>query len=178
MTPILEPEAEGQQIASELVPATNIVGDDAQDTLLLNKMSEAAQRYIASFSWCDAVLGSYFGGGMGGILAVFFIHIRPSREDVDPWIWVITGDLPPAFIPIADCKSPASAYRSYMRGMTKWVELARKGEAATPNQGVPPVKLPATPEWAENINQKLYAMTLTVKYCFEGDGNKESTTLQ
>ena len=40
---------EGQRIASELVPATNIVGDGAQDTFLLRAMAEAAQRYITLY---------------------------------------------------------------------------------------------------------------------------------
>ena len=174
---MLKTEIEGRQIASELVPSSQIEGDDAEDTLLLKKMSEAASLYLSSFNWCDSIIDSYFGGGIGGILAIFFLHIRPNREVVDPWIWVIVGDLPPAYIPIADCKSPKSAYRSYMRGMAKWVEFARKGETAASRQGVPPVNLPATPEWAERINQKLYAVTLTVRYCFE-DGGPAADLLQ
>jgi hypothetical protein len=51
--------------------------------------------------------------------------------------------------------------------MSKWIELARKGQTGTPDQGVPPVNLPATPEWAEKVNQKLYGLTLTVKHLFE-----------
>ncbi len=42
-------EIQGEQIASGLTPAGNIVGDDEQDTVLLRNMSGGATRYISSF---------------------------------------------------------------------------------------------------------------------------------
>jgi hypothetical protein len=169
MNSVPESEFRGEQIASDLVPAASIQGDDEQDTILLRKMSESAQQYISSFSWCDAVLSSYFGGGVGGIFAVFFFHIRPARLGVDPWMWAVVGDIPPVYLPLADCTSPVDVFRTYVRGMSRWVDLARRGQAGTTEQGVPPVNLPATPEWAEKINQKLYGLTLAVKPFLEGD---------
>jgi hypothetical protein len=106
---------------------------------------------------------------VGGIFALFFFHIRTSRSDVDPWIWVIVGDVPSAYIPFADCKTPARVFRSYIHGMTKWVELARKGQTGTSDQGVPPVDVPATPEWAEKINKRLQGLTLVAKPFFEDE---------
>jgi hypothetical protein len=169
MTIVRKPALQGEQVASELVPSSQIKGDDEQDTTLLRKMSEAASQYISTFPWCAAVHNSYFGGGVGGIFAVFFFHIRPSRPEVDPWIWIVVGDIPPAYIPLSDSESPADVFRSYMRGMTRWVEMARNGGVSAAKKGVPPVDLPATPEWAEKINQKLYGLTLAVKPFFEGD---------
>jgi len=157
------------QVASELVPAASIVGDDEQDTILLRKMSEDAKQYISSFPWCETIRDSYFGGGVGGIFAVFFFHISSNRFDVAPWIWIVVGDIPSAYLPITDCESPAEVFRSYIRGMNRWVELARKGQNGTPEQGVPPVNVPATPEWAERLNQKLYGLTLAVKPFFEDE---------
>jgi hypothetical protein len=55
--------------------------------------------------------------------------------------------------------------------MSNWVELARKGRTGTPEEGVPPVNLPATPEWAEKINQKLYGLTLAVKPFFADESS-------
>jgi hypothetical protein len=164
-------ELQGEQIASGLTPAGNIVGDDEQDTVLLRKMSEDATRYISSFPWCDGVLNSYFGGGVGGIFAVFLYHIRPYRPNVEPWTWIVVGDIPPAYLPLTDCKSPAEVFRTYIRGMNNWVELARKGRTGTSEQGVPPVNVPATPEWAEKINQKLYGLTLAVQPFFDDESS-------
>lgn len=164
-------ELKGMQVASELVRAADIVGDDEEDTALLRKMSEDARHYISSFAWCETILNSYFGGGVGGIFAVFLFHIRASRSNVDPWIWIVVGDIPSAYLPITDCESPVEVFRSYIRGMSRWVELARMGQTGTPEQGVPPVDVPATPEWAERLNQKLYGLTLAVKPFFE-DGEQ------
>lgn len=161
----------GEQIASDLVSAGDIIGDDEQDTILLRTMSEDAKEYISSFSWCDAVLNSYFGGGVGGIFAVFLFHIRPSRRRTDPWIWVVVGDIPSAYLPVADCQSPAEVFRTYINGMSKWVELARMGKTGTPDQGVPPVNVPATPEWAEKLSQRLNGLALAVRPFFEDDSN-------
>ena len=167
-------KSRGQHVASNLTPSEGIVGDDEQDTLLLRTMADDAEQYISSFPWCEAVLESFFGGGVGGIFAVFFFHIRPSRPDVEPWIWIAVGDIPPAYLPFSDCKSPAEVFRTYIRGMSNWVELARKGQAGTPEQGVPPVDLPATPEWAERLNEKLHGLTLAVKPFFEGESEADA----
>ena len=171
MNSVHDSELIGEQIASALVPAESINGDDEQDTILLHKMLDNAKQYISSFSWCETILGSYCGGGVGGIFAVFFFHIRPSRPDVDRWIWVVVGDIPPAYIALTDCKSAAEAFKTYIRGMSRWVVLARKGETGTAEQGVPPVNVPATPEWAEKLDKKLYGLTLVVKPFFEDESN-------
>lgn len=164
-------ELKGVRIASALVLAGEIHGDDEQDTVLLRKMWEHAREYISSFSWCEAVLDSYFGGGVGGIFAVYFFHIRPSRSDIDPWIWVAVGEVPAAYLPVTDCESPAEVFATYLRGMNKWVELARLGQAGTSDQGIPPVNVPATPEWAEKLSQRLQLLTLVVKPFFESESD-------
>jgi hypothetical protein len=161
------PQLKGMLVASGLVSTAHIVGEDEQDTVLLRKMSDDAQQYISSFSWCEAVLNSYFGGGVGGIFAVFLFHIRTHRKDVDPWIWIVIGDIPSAYLPITDCESPADVFKNYIRGMTRWIELARKGQNGTPEEGVPPVNIPATPEWAERLDQKIQGLNFVVKAFFE-----------
>lgn len=165
----------GEKVASELVPAAKISGDDEQDTALLRTMLLDATGYIRSFSWCDTIFNSYFGGGVGGIFAIFFFHIRPKRLDVDPWIWVITGDIPPAYIPLADCASPSEAFQLYMSGMTTWVKLARLGRTAGPEDGVPPIALPSTPEWADRMSQKLHGLKLAIAPYFEEPDKNRKT---
>ena len=53
--------------------------------------------------------------------------------------------------------------------MMKWVEFARQGKGGTPEDGVPPVNLPATPEWAEQLETTLHLLRLTVKPFFADD---------
>jgi hypothetical protein len=161
----------GELIASELVLTQDLEGDDEQDSFLLRKMSEEAKHYISSFSWCSEIRNSYFGGGVGGIFAVFLFYIRPGRPNVESWIWIVVGDIPPAYLPVSDCKSPGEVFKNYIRGMTRWVELARLGRTGTPEDGVPPVNVPATPEWAEKLGQRLVGLTLSVKAVFEGESD-------
>lgn len=167
-------EAEGTHIASGLALAARIKGEDAADTRLLRKMSKDAERYISSFSWCGSVIDSYFGGGVGGIFAVFFFHIHPSRRGISPWIWIMVGDIPSAYLPLDDCNSPAEAFEAYILGMSKWVEHARKGKTGTARHGVPPVNVPATPEWAEKLSKRLHGLTIAIRPFFQLAGDKDT----
>lgn len=168
--PPFSPELKGKLLSSELAPTSEIVGDDQEDTRLLQKMADEAERYIKSFSWCRAVLDSYFGGGVGGIFAIFFFHILPSRSEVDPWIWIVVGDIPSSYLPVSDCDSPKQVFRTYMNGMRRWVEFARNGKNGTAEQGVPPVDVPATPQWAESLNDRLQNLEFLIGPFFEDDG--------
>ena len=63
---------------SGVVPAQAITGDDEQDTQLLRQMLSEADAYLRSFPWCKGVLSSFFGGGVGGVFAVFlFLAMVP-----------------------------------------------------------------------------------------------------
>jgi len=156
-----------------VVPVERMAGDDEDDTALLRGMSKEAEAYLRSFSWCGNVFSSFFGGGVGGIFAVFLFNIHPSRPGVGSWIWIIVGDIPSAYLPLVDAKSPAEVFKTYMLGMTKWVELARQGREGTADDGVPPVNVPATPEWADKLEHRLHSLTLIVKPFF--DETDEST---
>ena len=57
-----------------VVRAERIAGDDDEDTALLQQMLEAAKNYILSFYWCQSILGSYFAGGVGKIVAIFLLR--------------------------------------------------------------------------------------------------------
>ncbi len=173
-----ESDRAGKEMAARLVSSQNIRGGDEIDTDLLREMAKDALSYVSSFTWCEEVLDSYFGGGFGGIFAIFFLHIRPSRPEVDSWIWIMLGDVPPAYLPFTDCTSPSEAFRLYLTGMSNWVEMAREGRTGTPDEGVPPVNVPATPEWAERLNQKLYGLTLTVKHLFDEPTEAEESRPQ
>jgi hypothetical protein len=160
-------ELAGERIASKLVSKAKICGDDETDTVLLRKMSDEAEQYLSQFSWCSEVLETYFGGGVGGIFAVFFLRIRPKRREVDPWIWVMVGDIPSAYLPVSDCDSPVEAFETYVAGMSRWVELAREGKDGSEEEDVPPVDIPATPEWAERLNEKLQVLMLVIRPFFK-----------
>ena len=150
-----------------IVPVEQLAGEDEEETALLQQMLEDAKRYVLSFSWCDSIISSYFGGGVGKIIAIFLFNISTERADVDPWMWIIVGDIPSAYLPLEDCKSPMDVFEVYVDGMRKWAKLARKGQAGSAAEGIPPVNVPATPEWAEHIENRLRLLDELAKPFFE-----------
>lgn len=148
----------GAAAASALVALEAMCGENAEETRLLQGMAEAAREYLASYTWCRQIQETYFGGGVGGIFAVFLFRIRAGRSEIDPWIWVMTGNVPPAFLPISDCGSPAQAFAMYLVGMGKWAALARLGKSGSPEEGVPPVDAAPTPERGEDLQRRLFSL--------------------
>lgn len=149
-------------------------GEDAEDTLLLQQMAAEAENYLRSQKWCSSAQCRYFGGGVGKVFAVFLCRITPTQRGIDPWMWVMVGDVPPAYLPFEDAASPAQAFRQYIDGMNRWVELARRGEDVTSDERIPPVNVPATAVWAEALRRRLDMLLLLVQPLFEKQDRGES----
>jgi hypothetical protein len=115
-------------------------------------MEGRARAFLSSFDWCESIAELYFGDGVGGVFAVFFAHIKPSRPDVDEYLWVLVGDLPSAYLVTDDCRTPHEALEGYIEEMRKWIQLAKKSRTSP---DVIPVNVPATPEWAEALESRL-----------------------
>lgn len=135
-----------------VVPIDQIFGDDEEDTKLLQAMAARAQEFVLSFSFCKSIRAAYFGDGCGGVVALFLFRIEPSEANVDEWLWVVFGDVPPAYLVIDDCKTPSQALEGYIDEMSKWVSLAKKERTS---KRVIPVNAPATPEYAEALEGRL-----------------------
>lgn len=137
---------------SGIIPVEQMAGEDEEDSALLREMEDNAEKFLKFFPWCLEIQESFFGAGIGGIVAIFFFRIAPSRPDVDEWLWVVVGDMPPAYLVIDRCKTPSEAIEAYIEEMSEWVELARHGQESA---DVIPVNVPNTPEWAENLSSRL-----------------------
>ncbi len=144
-----------------------MVGDDDEDTALLREMLKDAKNYVPSFSWCKSVVSSYFAGGVGKIVAIFLFNISPARPDVDRWRWIVVGDVPPAYLPLEDSNSGMEVFETYIAGMKRWVKFAREGMEPAPEDCVPPVSDPATPEWAERLDGRLRMLEELVQPLFQ-----------
>jgi hypothetical protein len=135
-----------------VTPLEQMQGDDPEETTLFRSMGAEAESYISSFPWCQSIEARYFGTGVGKILAVFLFGIRPTHPGVDKWLWVLVGDVPPAYIVTDVSKSPSEALGSYIAEMKRWVELAKKGRSSS---AVIAVNVPATPERAMELQGRL-----------------------
>lgn len=130
----------------------SLVGEDREDTHLLQGMAAAAKQYLLSFKWCNAVRRGWFGWGIGGIAAVFLFEIEPATPGVDEILWVVTGDLPPAYLVTDDLPTPLAALRTYVDLMAEWIAAVREGRST---EGCISVNHAPTPEAADALETRL-----------------------
>ncbi len=137
---------------SKLTSANLMQGEDQEDSVLLRGMLAEAKAFLSSFAWNRGIRESFLGLGVGGVVGVFLFHIVPSRSDVDEWLWVIVGDLPPAYITTENAPNAACALDAYIGAMREWVEAARAGRSV---DQLIPVNVPPSLENAENLHTRL-----------------------
>lgn len=134
------------------VPVGEPIGEDAEDAALLRELIEEAQRYINGFDWCGGIQGSYFGAGVGGIFGVVLFGIRTCGEEVDEWLWVVVGDLPPCtWLPMI-APALSEALRRYIEERDRWIKTAREGQ---PVEALAPVSLLPSRERADELDGRL-----------------------
>lgn len=110
---------------SKLQPTTQMRGEDNDETRELQRTLEEARSYLGTFTWCSRIEEEFFGFGVGGIVAVFLFRIQPVGK-VDPWLWVITGDLPSAYLVTDRAPSPVKALEVYCELMEDWICAVRR----------------------------------------------------
>jgi len=112
---------------SELAPIDDLHGDSIEDTEFLRKMAEQARQFLCTQRWCGEILQGWFGFGVGALLGVFLFRIRPTEPGVDDLLWVVVGDVPPAYLVTDDAGTPREALRAYVDEMSRWVDAVRSG---------------------------------------------------
>jgi hypothetical protein len=145
-----------------------IEGEDATDTKLLKEMAAEARDFISTNEWCEHLDHQYLAYGVGGVVAVFLVQLTPRSEDVDACLWVIVGDLPPAYIVVEDNPTAADALDAYCSEMESWVEAVRNGESV---DELIPVNVPPTREYAEQLSGRLGYLRSKILPLAQSGGN-------
>lgn len=121
---------------------------------LISCFSEAKE-FLDGFSWHGGANNVYVGMCFDGILSVFLfdldLKIEKEFED-DNLVWVVVGDLPPAYITSEDAPNPACALDGYVGAMTEWVDAALRGE---PVNELIPVNVESNEENALLLKRRL-----------------------
>lgn len=125
----------------------------------LTDLEEAALNYIRSFAWSGEVLAMYDGFQEPGILGVFLVHLRPAQPQVDEWLWIVVGDLPPAYLVADDNPTVAQAVTGYADEMQRWADAARAG---APVDDLIPVNVSPTKEFADMLSSRLTILRGTI----------------
>jgi hypothetical protein len=121
-------------------------------------MIREAETFLSGFRWCLEVRELYVGLAFPGVVAVFLMRIIPS-EDADEWLWVVVGDVPPAYLVLDDAPTSADALRGYIEQMDRWVAAVKVGDST---DGIIPVNTAPTSEAADALETRLRLLEVGV----------------
>lgn len=141
-------------------PIAEIKGDSDEDTVLLKEMAKDAASYLKSYKWCISIDKQFLAFGVGGIIAIFLFEITPSSEEIDHCLWVVVGDLPPAYLVVEDDFSIRDALDGYVDNMGAWVNAVREGR---PVEDLIPVNAPPTIEYANMLAGRLQFLETKIR---------------
>jgi len=137
---------------SALIPASELSGEDEEETKELQALARCAREFLSSFSWCRAVKRMHAGLAIGGVVGVFLCELEPNGPDVDNLLWVIVGDLPSAYLVTDDAPTSEEALQAYIELMDEWVEAVKQGKSV---DDLIPVNAPATAAIATMLESRL-----------------------
>lgn len=109
-----------------MIDCDSISERETDDAAGILELSHEAVRFLNSRSWCQRVDKTYFDLGFRHA-AVFFCEIA-AAPGADSEVWVIVGDLPPAYMDTT-CKTGAEALASYCWWLKRWAEAVRGGQS-------------------------------------------------
>jgi len=127
--------------------------EDEEETATCREMADKARTYIERFKWCESIRRILVGFCYPGVVAAFAFRVGSSNPTAPPWVWVVVGDLPPAYFDAEEATTPADALRRYIGIMGRWIDAVRGKEPFDEN--VAPVDVPRTEEWAANLEKRL-----------------------
>jgi hypothetical protein len=123
------------------------------ESIEVQELATRARSFVESFAWCERVTGCSLGFAIAGVLGVFRVELLPARErGADPTVWVVVGDLPPAYLVFEDGDSWQDALRGYSEEMQRWVDAVRTDESL---DDVIPVNVPPTKQHADLLARRL-----------------------
>jgi len=119
----------------------------------LARLASEALGYLTSHRWCARIEHGWLDRAWEGILGVFYFELVPTEgTEADRDVWVIVGDIPPAYIDSQECRNGAQALRAYAAAMRDWVDHVRLG---LPIDDLIPVNVPAEIEFAELLSARI-----------------------
>lgn len=127
-----------------------------EDVDWLRDRSVEAETFLLSHKWCDRIVNGWFDRSWPGLLAVFFFELVPTEGSfADKRVWVIVGDVPPAYIDISQCPNGACAIDGYVGAMREWARHVKEGKSV---ENDIPVNAPATLKYARMLERRLKFM--------------------
>jgi hypothetical protein len=111
-----------------------------------------AREFLNFYEWVYRIESQYLGVGIEGIIYIFLFKIETRRSDVEKWVWVFEGDIPPAYFPGSSASNPFEALDAYIGAMEEWIIAARASQSVSE---LIPVNLPASKISADRLEKKI-----------------------
>jgi hypothetical protein len=112
----------------------------------------SARAYASGFSWLKAIGEIHVGAIYPGVISILLFRIEPARPDIDEWIWIIGGDVPPGYITCDQAVVPWEALDGYIGALEPWIAAVRAGE---PVSKLMPVNAAPTITNADALERRL-----------------------
>jgi hypothetical protein len=122
---------------------------DAEDA---RKMYEGARAFLLGQSWVHRVGEILVAVVFPGIVAIFLAKVVVEPNNKHEFVWVLVGDIPPAFIGSECCRTPALAMEGYLGEMQAWVDAVRSGGSTA---DLIPVNTSETSDAADALQKRL-----------------------
>ena len=130
------------------IPKSDI---DYKDEVIMQ--SEDAIKYLESYSWCEKILDGWLVSDFGYVLCIFLFEIAPTKNSgADDKLWVIVGDIPPAYLDTIEYKTANDALSFYCFLMEEWIEHVKSGKSI---EECYPVNVTPTREYANMLETRI-----------------------
>lgn len=145
-----------------------ITQSEIEDKNELYELAEEAKKYLLSQQWCSLINEGWLDRGWGNLIAVFYFDLEASTTIAPNSIWVIVGDLPPAYIDTQDNPNGACAIEAYVREMQKWIDNVSKGK---PVDDLIPINVPPELKYAKMLQARLKLIREEILSCYQDELN-------
>ena len=137
---------------SAFQPIEAIAADTPEEADRLRGLAVEVLDYIQGFGWCPPLRQVLLAYGIGDVIGLFLVRFTEPAGGVDDALWVVSGDVPPAYFVTDDAPTPAEALSTYCDLMDAWVDnVLDNGDL----DEAFPIDLTPTPENAEALRAQL-----------------------
>lgn len=115
-------------------------------------LAEKAVSFVQRHSWCAEVVSGQVGFAIPDKLGVFLLELTPAGPEAERQLWVVVGDVPPAYLVCDEAPDWQQALKRYTEEMSRWVAAVREGGSL---DDVIPVAASPTRENAELLQRRI-----------------------
>jgi hypothetical protein len=111
---------------SGMMPVDQLSDATVEDGDELLELAREAEAFLTEQRWCRKIERGFLDRGIAGVLGVFYFEI--DAPQADDCVWVIVGDVPPAYLDVPSCPTSEAALNAYVWCMQEWIDAVRAGE--------------------------------------------------